>query len=435
MGLTIKKLKTDPKTWIREYIQPVAVQRYRQGIENWRLAIQSAETATNPQRYRMQEIFLDTVLNAHVRACIEKRFSNMMKKGICIVDDKGNKHDDLTKLYNKRWLFQTIRYMWDAKMYGYSLIQLGDMKDFDFDEVYPIRRSNINPDLEIVTSSFYQLEGISVFDEKYTDSLIWIKTPQEIGMAHDWGRCGYGLLYTIAPYEIWFKQAVSLWAEFQQLFGVPIRIGKTDSRDEQMREQMAEMLANMGAKAWGVFDTNDSIELINPMSVPGGNDVFENMITKMEKLIAKVILGHADAIDSIPGKLGASQQDSPADKAMKDIAAFDSQDIEAEIEKSLMPKLVNMGFPMPKGYKIAFNNSDEKDDQRKQEDANNKTTVDIVKTLSDSGYEVDAQYIMDRTAIPVKKKEVVDPMPQQKNYVELKNKLDLYYGQGCEHTH
>jgi phage gp29-like protein len=278
------------------------------------------------------------------------------------------------------------------------------------------------------------MDGISINDPRYASNLIYVKTPQDIGMAHDWGRCGYGILYTVAPYEIWFKQAMSLWAEYQQLFGVPIRLGKTDTRNEQMRGQMAEMLANMGAKAWGVFDLKDNIELIAPNNV-NGTLIFDPMIERQQKLISKIILGHADAIDSIPGKLGNSGEESPSEKAMEDIETFDCSDVEFELEKNVVPKLVALGFPMPKGSRICFNNSHEKIEARVKEDVNNKATADIIKLLSDANYEVDEKYITERTGIPVKKKEEQTVSSQKKVANELKNKLDIYYGSECGHSH
>ncbi len=109
MGITIKKVKGDPKTWVREYIQPVAVQRIKQDIGRWRLAVKSAETTTNPQRYMMQEIYLDTVLNGHVKACLDKRYGNVLKKGVQVVNEKGEVNEELTKLYSKKWMYQIIR--------------------------------------------------------------------------------------------------------------------------------------------------------------------------------------------------------------------------------------------------------------------------------------------------------------------------------------
>lgn len=428
------------KVWIKDYESPIAVQRIKQDIGQWRMAVKEAENPIAPQRYMMQQQYLDTVLNGHVTACIEKRYSNVLKKGIEVVNEKGEQNEDLTKLYNKKWLYDIIRYTLDARMFGYSLIQLGDMKDYEFNEIYTIRRSNINPEKEVVTSTFYAQDGISVYDEKYSSNLIWVKTQQDIGMVGNWGKCGYGLLYKVAPYEIWYKQALSLWSEYLQIFGMPLRIGKTDSRNEQMRSQMADMLQNMGAASWGVFDKEDDIQLMESPGKSGSTQTFPDMIDKAEKIISKILLGHSDAIDSVPGKLGSSQGDkSPSEMAMKDIEAFDCQFLEFELDKNIVPKLVGLGFPMPKGYNIRFVNSAEKMEARATEDTNNKATADMVKVLSDAGLKVDAAWFTERTGIPVEEKPDPAPMkpnPNAKNMIDertvLEHKIkDLY--NGCSH--
>lgn len=431
MGVRIKEYKENV---IREVIAPVAVQRVKQDINRWRRAIQEAETPTNPQRYLMQQMYLDTVLNGHVAACLERRTMNVLKKGLTVVDAQGNENEALTKIYNTKSTMQIVRYTLDARYYGYSLIQLGDMKDYKFSEIYPIRRSNINPEKEIVTQDFYSLEGVSVTDSEYADSLIWVKTAQDIGMAHDWGNCGYGLLYKVAPYEIWYKQAMTLWGEYQQLFGMPMRIGKTNTRDEQMRGQMADMLQNMGSAAWGVFDKEDDIDIINSVNT-GGNQIYETMIVRIEKIISKLILGHADAMDSTAGSLGSSQgDDNPVHEAMEDIESFDCAFVEEELNMNILPKLEQMGFPKLGTNKLVFSNNSEKVEKRKKEDINNKVTADIVKVLFDAGFEADEKYITERTGIPVVKKEVVMPNVNGMNRMtELHNKLETLYKGECKH--
>ncbi len=434
-----EKQPEQPKVWIKDNIQPVAVSRIKQDIGKWRLAIQEAENPNNPQRYLMQQQYIDTVLNGHVTACIEKRFANVLKKGIEVVNEKGEQNEDLTKLYNKRWMYEIIKYTLEARLYGYSLIQLGDMKDFEFEEIYTVRRSNINPEKEIVTNSFYGQEGTSVYDPKFQDNLIWIKTSSEIGRVANWGKCGNGLLYKVAPYEIWYRQAMSFWNEYLQRFGSPTSIGKTDTRNEQMRNQMADMLGNMGAMGWGVFDTDDDIQLIESAGKSGSTETYPSMLDKLEKIISKIFLGHADAIDSVPGKLGAGQGDkSPAFLAMKDVESFDCQFAEFEIEKNIMPKLAGLGFPMPKGYKVNFVNSSEKMEARATEDLNNKATADMVKVLADAGLKVDAVWFSERTGIPVMEapQPVVKDPKNTKNLIDEREALthkinDLY--NGCSH--
>ncbi len=422
---------------VKDYVSPIAVQRLKQDIGRWRLAIQEAESPTSPARYLMQQMFLDTDLNGHVTACKEKRYANVLKKGIEVVNEKGEQNEQLTKLYNKKWMYDILRFTLDARMYGYSLIQLGDMKNFEFEELYTIRRTNINPEREIVTKDFYSIEGISVYDSRYDKNLIWVKTSSDIGMVADWGKCGYGLLYKVAPYEIWYKQAISLWNEYLQRYGAPITLGKTNTRDEQMRNQMSEMLGNIGAMGWGVFDNDDDIQLIESAGKSGSTETYPLMIDKLEKIISKIFLGHADAIDSVPGKLGSSQGDeSPAFLAMKDTEAFDCQFLEFELEKNIVPKLVGLGFPMPKGYQIKFVNSYEKMKARSNEDANNKATAEMVKVLFDSGIKVDHKWLMERTGIPVAEIPTPKPEKQAKNMIEerieLQNKIEDLYNCGHE---
>lgn len=429
----------DNRPIVRNTVSPVSVQRVKQDIAKWRSAISEAENVLNPHRYLMQQMYLDTVLNGHVTACIEKRYSNVLKKGINVVNEKDEVNEDLTKLYSKRWMFDIIRYTLDAKMYGYTLIQLGDMKDYDFEQLYTIRRSNVNPEKEIIMPSFYSETGISVNDPLYKDNLLWIKTTSEVGMVANWGKCGNGLLYKIAPYEIWYRQAITLWNEYQQLFGAPLRIGKTDVRNEQMHRQMSDMLANMGAMGWGVFNKDDNIEIIESAGKAGSNETYPLMIDKLEKIISKIVLGHADALDSTPGKLGATQGDkSPAYMAMKDIEAFDCQFVEFELEKNIMPKLIGLGFPLPKGYSLKFVNSYEKMEARAAEDINNKSTADMVKVLFDSGVKVDINWLSERTGIPLEEKPEpkVETKIPTKNAAEerlyLQNKVEDLYG-GCTH--
>jgi phage gp29-like protein len=417
-------------------ISPVSVQRVKQDIGRWRMAIREAENITNPQRYLMQQMYLDTVLNGHVSACLDRRYGNVLKKELCVYNLKGEEDEKLSELYNQKWMYDIVKFILDAKMYGYTLIQLGDMEDYNFKEVYQIRRANINPDREIVTENIYDTNGIDIHNSEYSDSLIYVKSPNDVGLAANWGRCGYGLLYKVAPYEIWYKQAVTLWNEYQQLFGMPIRIGKTNTKDESMRSQMAEMLQNMGSAAWGVFDTDDKIEMVNAINT-GGNQVYGDMIKKAEQIISKVLLGHSDAIDQQPGKLGASQgSESPTEQAMEDIEVFDCKFVEHELNTNVIPKLVKIGFPFPKGYKICFENNHEEQEMLERENANNKLVSDYVKTLVDAGFKPSAEWLMERTQIPLEEIEptaVVDAKKKQSVANVLKNKLDLYYAEGCAH--
>jgi hypothetical protein len=150
MAIRVKNLKEGVNT----IINPIAVQRIKQDIASWRSAVRMAESPTDPQRYRMQQMYLDTVLNGHVSACLAKRTLNVLKKGIHVVDEKGNENEALTAVYNTKWMHSILKMTQEAQYYGYSLIQLGDMENYQMKENYLIRRSNINPEKAIVMPDF-----------------------------------------------------------------------------------------------------------------------------------------------------------------------------------------------------------------------------------------------------------------------------------------
>jgi phage gp29-like protein len=158
------------------------------------------------------------------------------------------------------------------------------------------------------------------------------------------------------------------------------------------------------------------------------------MINKVEKIISKIILGHADALDSVPGKLGASQGDtSPAMIAMRDIESSDIKFLENEFDTNVVPKLEALGFPKLGKLKLRVSNNSEKAEKRVKEDANNKVTADIVKVLADAGYKADAAYISERTGIPIKEAAKVEPAKNILRMEAISNKLKGLYAEGCNH--
>jgi phage gp29-like protein len=85
-----------------------------------------------------------------------------------------------------------------------------------------------------------------------------------------------GIFMKAAPLVLWKKNAMGAWAEFIEKFGSPIRIGKTDSTDQQSVDNMEGMLRNMGVAAWGLFKTDDIIELVES-SHTDAYEVFKNI--------------------------------------------------------------------------------------------------------------------------------------------------------------
>jgi hypothetical protein len=412
----------NPERNLRSYITPVQLQRIRHDIQLWREAIAEAEQAWYPHRVRMQRMFIDTVLNGHVAACMLRRKNLTLLKDFKLCDKNGEENIEATNLLKKDWFQLYCNYVLDAQFFGYSLISLGDLMNDEFPQLTTIRRFNVSPDRLNVTSYVYALSGAQFMDEPYHLWNVYCKTPTEIGVS----VCGYGLLYKVASYEIIIRNVIGFNTDAAELFGMPIRKGKTMKTDEDERALFERALAQMGSAGYILLDTMDELELIESSTSGQGYKIYESLEARCEKKISKVLLGHADALDSTPGKLGSTNgEDNPVAQALTDVQTIDSRYLENNINTELLPRLRQMGFSISEDLHFEIKNDQEKEEMRRREDESNKKTAEIAQVMKNAGLQMDAAYFEERTGIPT-----TAALPTPPSFgvtAKIKNRLNEIY--------
>lgn len=414
---TIKEVKKN----LSGYITPVQLQRIRHDVQLWREAVQEAEQAWYPHRVRMQRMFLDTKLHAHVKACAARRKNLTMLKDFKLCNDSGIENEELTKLIKKKWFFDFLNYTLDAKFFGYTLVSLGDVVGDEYPELSIIRRHNISPDRLNVTSYVYSISGAQFLDEPYKDWHIWIPTETEIGIS----KVGYGLYYEVALYEIICRNVLGFNADAAELYGMPMRVGTTSKTEEDERAAFAQSLAAMGNAGWILKDVMDEVELVESKGNGQGFKIYESLEQRCEKKISKIILGHADALDSVPGKLGGgSGEESPVHQALEDIATVDCRFVEHIVNGELLPRMRMHGFSIPEDVHFEFKNDAEREETRRREDESNKMTADIAQVMKNAGLKMDAKYFEERTGIPT---EAIEQSAAPAFNPKIQNRLNELY--------
>lgn len=407
----------NPERNLRSYITPVQLQRIRHDIQLWREAVNEAEQAWYPHRVRMQRMYLDTVLNGHVSACMTRRKNLTLLKDWKLCNDAGEENEIATKLLKKSWFNLYCNYVLDAQFFGYSLVSLGDLVNDEFPKLTTIRRFNISPDRLNVTSYVYSLSGAQFMDDPYKLWNIWTPTATEVGIS----LCGYGLLYKVAMYEIICRNTLGFNMDAAELYGMPIRKGKTSKTNEDERALFERALAQMGSAGYILMDTMDELELVESSGSGQGFKIYESLETRCEKKISKILLGHSDALDSTAGKLGATQgEESPVAQALEDIQTVDSRFLENNINTELLPRLRQLGLAIPEDLHFEIKNDQEREEMRRREDTSNKLTADIAQTMKSAGLQMDASYFEERTGIPT------TPAPAD-NLTKVQNKLRNLY--------
>lgn len=420
---------TDERRNLSNRISPVQLQRLRQDIGSWREAMNEAESAWFPHRIKMHRLYIDTVLNGHVTGCMERRKDLTLLRGFTLKQGKDElpEDHDLLKMFRREWFDLVVNYALDALAYGYSLVSLGDIVQDNFVNASLVRRWHISPDRLNVTAFTYTLSGANFLEEPYADWHIWVPTVNENGV----GSCGYGYLYRVALYEIFLRNTLGFNGDFIELFAMPYRVAKTTKTEEGERKLVEEAVQSMGAAGWAVLDPLDEIEFLEAGNAGTGYTAYESMEERCQKVISKIILGHADAMDSVPGKLGSGQgeDNSPVAKALKAKQTKDGIFIERIVNEQLLPKMRNLGFRIPEGIEWKLKNDEEREAFRAREDASNKVTAEIAQTMKNAGLKMDAKYFTDRTGIVAEEVEEPAPVsPEEARQVEkIKNQLNDIY--------
>lgn len=423
MDKGIGYLPETPKN-LNTFIAPVQLSRYRQDARSWRESVERAENAWYPHRVDMQRLFMDTILNGHVKACMKVRRDLTMLREFRLVDKNKKENEAVTAIFKNKWFEDFLVHTLNAIFFGYSLISIDDIVNGVPKSCGIIKRYNISPDRNNVTRFVYSIEGIPFLEEPFSDWHVWIPTTSELGIS----KCGYGLLYEVGLYEIVCRNVLGFNNDWVEVYGQPIRWAKTNkSQNDPERMMLEKSMRELGSSAYIITDPTDEIEFIETTNTAGANNPYENLEKRCEQKISKLILGHADGLDSTPGKLGpGGGEQSPAQIALNQIQIADARFVQNVVNSELIPKLQNLGVPIPMGLTFEFSNDGEEVEARQNEDKNNAVTAGIILTLTQAGFDVDEKYISDRTGIPVTKKEVVAP-PAEQNFNDVKNQIRELY--------
>lgn len=366
-------------------------------IADWRTACQMAKSFDNPQRLRLYEIYDDVALDLHLSGTIEQLNGYVKARSFKLVDKNGNDNEDAAKIFDQEWFKDLIDYHLEARYYGHSLVELGDIivgagGVMAYDGVTLIPREHVIPEkgrvVRIKGEDWHT--GAAFREPPFTDWLI------ECGRKND-----LGLFEKAAKETISKKYALAFWDTFAEMFGIPIRIAKTSSRDESERAKMAAMMENMGAKAWGVFDESTDIELVESTKSDAYN-VYDKRVERANSELSKLVLNQTMTIDD---GSSLSQSQTHLD-VLENLVESLCDGIRDMVNNKLLPRMERHGFPV-KG--LSFEWDDPIDYTPEQQKAFEEMIL--------NNYEVPAEYWEKKYGVPAQKQKLNNgiPMPADQN--------------------
>jgi hypothetical protein len=418
-------------------IFPSSLERTRQDLADWKDAIVEMEAAWLPYRVKVQKLYETVVLNEHLSACMERRKDLTLLREFQIENANGERDKTWTEYFQKNWFSKNmLNYILDAQAYGYNLISIGDINDSIPVNPTIIQRRFISPDRHMVSPFEYNPSGVDFRESQFAKWHIWIPTLSSNGIS----SCGYGNLYNVAKTEIYLRNNVAFNMSFIQMFAQPYRMLKTAKTEGAERDEAEKAMQAMGDAGYIILDMMDELEFLNDGAAGNGYKSYNDFEHRLESKISKFWLGHADAIDSVPGKLGSNtlpvaggktdntSANTPVAKALRDKQSKDGGFVEPIVNESVIPKLQALGIGIPDGCRFKFLNDAEEREVQELEAHKNQLLATLALTMAQGGLKMSAEYFRKITGVDCSEVEIMpdknvikDPKDQAEGKPALKD--------------
>jgi len=357
-------------------------------VSDWRQAMQSADVPWgnnfHPNWVRLFDIYRNMAQDSHVSACIDTLVDGCVSQDFYIADKEGERIDDLTEMFKKKWFSDFCEAIVNAKLCGFGLIQIDAVDTLNGDmSVREINRKHIRPDLDGIVKHEYDNEVYNSWtDEPYRTFTIF--TFDET----------LGKLNTAVRWWIYKTEVSRMWAKYNQIFSIPPIIVKTQVTDRERKENAVEMVKKWLSSRFMVIDEKDTIEPFSSGSSTGqaNPELFEKMIRLADEQISKALLLSTMVLDNGSSRSQAEVHEENTGRAVKSNWRL----IESQVNGELLPRMRKIGFGVPEGAKIML---------RKSDKMTKKDNAEIVTMLSNN-YKISPDTVTDTTGVEVEEKEI-----------------------------
>lgn len=233
--------------------------RTRADVLTWKNAMAMAENVENPKTFPYYNLVRDMMLDAHTTSQIKNRKLKTISANFSIQKANGETHEELTKALQKSvWFNEIISHILDSEYFGYTLIELNrqvapagsNEVPFSDVEVALVPRQNVIPQKGIILKDYTDDRGLDYMNASEYGT--WLL---------DFGKAGdLGLINQAIPHILFGRFAQSCWSELCEIYGIPPRVMKTNTRDTQALARAEKMMTDMGAAAWFIIDETEQFE-------------------------------------------------------------------------------------------------------------------------------------------------------------------------------
>lgn len=255
--------------------------RFNIDTSDFMAAIHAAENVDYAQRTKLYDLYTDILLDTHLSSVIDKRKNAVLSSSVEF-QRNGKPDDAINEQILSPWFYRCVSDILDARFWGFSLLQFYKNNEWiDYDLV---PRKHVEPIRRLILNRQTDIQGTS-WDE-FSDLLF-------VGRDAD-----LGLLAKAAPWVIYKRNTTADWAQFSEVFGMPIQEYIYDTDDEDARERALQDANSIGSLATFIHGKDTELQLREAGNKTGSADVYERLVERCNSEISKLILGNTLTTES-----------------------------------------------------------------------------------------------------------------------------------------
>ncbi|BDD11663.1 hypothetical protein FUAX_40950 (plasmid) [Fulvitalea axinellae] len=307
------------------------VDRSYKGIKEWRRAIESATSVTNPIRRSLYDLYEEITLDLHLTAVLEKRRNKVVNQPIHFFSADGKESDEIKKLIETEAFEDMLKDILDSRFQGHSLLWFDAVADGKINYQL-IDRRHVRPETGQVVKYIYDDKGIDYTRPPYSNYCLTAGKTKDLG-----------LLSKAAVAVIYKKGDVADWALFAQIFGMPFREYIYD--DPSTKAQLEQVAKEQESASYIVRPRNSEFNVHDTGSKTGSSGLYKDLAQFCDDQMSKLILLNTMTTDA----QGGNYKGEVHAQSEQEVAEADKRFILRILNEKFRTVLANFGYAVEGG--------------------------------------------------------------------------------------
>ena len=239
-------------------------------------AVRAADNIDYYRRTRLLDLYEDITIDSHLSSVMARRRDAVNAAQISF-QRNGNPDEAVNEQLRSPWFDSLIGDIVEAKFYGFSLFQFyRDEHGWITYDLIP--RKHVDPVRRTIMRRQGEISGPSW--EEYPN-MLFVGKPRNLG-----------ILLKAAPWVIYKRNDMADWAQFAEIFGMPIEDYTYDTGDDEARERTIKDAQAAGALKKYIHARDVELNLIEAGNKTGSSDLYDSLCERCNKELSKLFLGN-----------------------------------------------------------------------------------------------------------------------------------------------